>query len=386
MTDLRERGEAPATGLGERTVRALVIDGPGRMRIAEDGDEAVADGCFRVDTVASGVSIGTEMTWFRGTNPALRAHWDAELGLFRRGGPTVGWPVRRFGYMQVGRVVASRFEPLTEDTLVAMAYGHRTGHTAVGLAERAVPLPDGLDPRLGVLVAHMGPICANGLLHAAHDLVGTAARDLGDGVRGREVVVVGGGLVGLLTGLFARAHGAAEVLVVDQSERRLAAASRLELQPVPQPAGDAEEASLAVAELVKQRYRHGPADRGASVVFQCRGRVAALATALRCARPQGEVVDLAFYDGGAEGLYLGQEFHHNGLALRCAQIGRVPRGLGASWDRERLSRETIELLLEHGDLVGRHLLTDDLPFERAPYLFAEIDARRTTPIGVVLRP
>ena len=29
-------------------------------------------------------------------------------------------------------------------------------------------------------------------------------------------------------------------------------------------------------------------------------------------------------------LRLGEEFHHNGLSIRCAQIGRVPRGLDAS--------------------------------------------------------
>ena len=64
----------------------------------------------------------------------------------------------------------------------------------------------------------------------------------------------------------------------------------------------------------------------------------------------------------------------------------MPRGLGAAWDRERLSRETIELLREHGDLVGRHLLADDLPFDRAPWLFDEIAQRRRHPLGMVLRP
>ena len=49
---------------------------------------------------------------------------------------------------------------------------------------------------LGIYAAHMGPICANGLLHAAADLCGTDVRDLGDGVRGRRVAVIGGGVVG----------------------------------------------------------------------------------------------------------------------------------------------------------------------------------------------
>ena len=87
-----------------------------------------------------------------------------------------------------------------------------------------VPLPDGLDPVLGVYVAHMGPICANGLLHAAADAVGGPVRSLADGVAGRRVLVVGAGVVGLLTGLLARHHGAAEVVAVDVTPDRLAAA------------------------------------------------------------------------------------------------------------------------------------------------------------------
>jgi len=73
---------------------------------------------------------------------------------------------------------------------------------------------------------------------------------------------------------------------------------------------------------------------------------------------------------------LGEEFHHNGLTLRCAQIGRVPRGLAGTWDRRRLSHETLDLLRDHGELVREHLLTDVVPFDRAPALFAEVSERR----------
>lgn len=360
-----------------RTVRVLQVDGPRRMRLTDLPDAELVPGRFRVDTLASGVSLGTEMSWYRGTNPALHAHWDAELGLFRPGEPSARWPVQRFGYMQVGIVTASRFAPVAEGARVGMTYGHRGGHTADGRAERAVVLTEDVSDRLGVLVAHMGPICANGLLHAAHDARGAAVHGLGDGVRGREVVVIGAGTVGLLTGLFARAHGAAEVVVVDPTPERLTAAEGLGLTAL--------TASDDVAEQVKLRFRHAPGDRGAGVVFQCRGQSAALALALRCARPQGVVVDMAFYDGGADDLRLGEEFHHNGLALRCAQIGRVPRGLAPTWDRERLSRETLDLVRAHGTVLDRHLLPDDVAFDEAPRLFAGVDARTRPARGVVLR-
>jgi threonine dehydrogenase-like Zn-dependent dehydrogenase len=131
----------------------------------------------------------------------------------------------------------------------------------------------------------------------------------------------------------------------------------------------------AVWERFKDAWAHGPRDRGADVVFQCRGRAESLALALRCLRPQGAVIDLAFYQDGAEAVRLGEEFHHNGLTIRCAQIARVPRGLGGDWTRDRLSHETIELLRRRGGEMRAALITDVLPLDDAPRLLAQLAAR-----------
>lgn len=366
-----------------RRVRALVVERPGVLAIRELPDVPLDAGMACVDTRFSGVSLGTELTWYRGTNPFQHRRWDADLGLFLPAAPVNPYPVTKLGYMSVGTVTASRTAAVHEGQTVAMTYGHRTGYTADPLRERVVVLPDDLDPLLGVFVAHMGPICANGLLHAASDLMGSSVRDLGDGVLGRQVVVVGAGVVGLLTAIFARQYGAAEVLVVDSSQQRLDVAAALGFDTI-QDAGAAGDDDVGL--LVKQRWAHGPGDRGASVVFQCRGQAAALSTALRCARPQGVVVDLAFYPAGAEEVRLGEEFHHNGLAIRAAQIGRVPRGLTATWDRERLSRTTIDLLRTAGDAIRRHLVTDVVDFDDAPALFADVSQRRRHVVGAVLVP
>ena len=68
--------------------------------------------------------------------------------------------------------------------LVATAYGHATAHLSDPGREHVVPLPPDLDPLLGVFVAHFGPICANGLLHAAADATDGAVSGLADGVSG----------------------------------------------------------------------------------------------------------------------------------------------------------------------------------------------------------
>jgi threonine dehydrogenase-like Zn-dependent dehydrogenase len=358
------------------TARSLGIEQPWRMAFYTLEDGPVADGRFRVETVSTGLSTGTELSWYKGTSPYLSATWDERLGVFRPGTPSVRYPIRSLGYMEVGRVVASRSRAVTEGQLVAMAYGHKTGHTADPATERFVPIPADLDPVLGVYVAHMGPICANGLLHATADTAGSGALQLGDGVRGRNVLVTGGGVVGLLTGLFAAHHGAAAVVVSDPTPQRRAAAEGLGLEAV-DPADGADWLT------VKERWRHGPADCGADVVFQCRGHAGVLAGALRALRPQGSVIDLAFYQEGAADLRLGEEFHHNGLSLRCAQIGRVPRGLAHLWSRRRLAVETIDVLRAHGDRIRKHLVTDVVPLDDAPAIVDGIARRRRHALQVV---
>ncbi|MDP9792841.1 NADPH:quinone reductase-like Zn-dependent oxidoreductase [Catenuloplanes nepalensis] len=350
--------------------RNLIVSAPGKLEIVE---EEIAPGPFRVRTLFSGVSAGTELSFVKNTNPALHHGFDTELGLF--GGPADNaYPVTRLGYMEVGVVTSSETPAVATGTTVAMTYGHRTGWTGDPLRDRIVPLPDDLDPILGIYAAHMGPICANGLLHAA----GSAARDLGDGVAGRRVAVTGAGVVGLLTALFARAHGAASVVVLDPSPERRAIAEALGLDTLDTDGPDDP------AVVLKTAWRHWAGDRGADVVFQCRGQASALQLALRLLRPQGTVIDLAFYQGGADAVRLGEEFHHNGLSLVCAQIGRVPRGLAGTWDRERLSAATVDLLRRDGDAIRRHLITAVVPFDDAPTLLDDLAARRRQEVQSVL--
>lgn len=351
------------------TTRVLGITEPGIAGWLDVDELPLADGRFRVETLFSGLSAGTELTYLKGTNPYLEANWDAAWGVFRHDRPAQTYPVERLGYMEVGRVTEARTDAVAPGDVVAMAYGHKESHVAEADQERFVVLPEGFDPLLGIYVAHMGPICANGVLHAAAELVGRDVRHLGEGVSGLSVLVTGAGVVGLLVALFARHLGAADVVIADRTPQRLDAARGLGLEAI-------DDGDGRLWERVKRRWRHGVADRGADVVFQCRGQVAVLAEALRCLRPQGVLVDLAFYQGGADALQLGEEFHHNGLGIRCAQIGRVPRGLGHLWDRDRLSRETIGLLEAHTDAVRSHLISDVVPFADAPQLMQDVAARR----------
>jgi threonine dehydrogenase-like Zn-dependent dehydrogenase len=359
-----------------RTIRSLGVERPGHMFVFSYEDGPLEQGQFRVDTLFSGFSAGTELTFVKGSNPYLGARWDDRYGVFMPGEASARYPVHFLGYMEVGRVSRSLTPAVREGDVVAMTYGHKTGHRADAAQEFFLPLPSDIDPLLGIYVAQMGPICANGLLHAAADLVGADVRDLGDGIHGRNIVVMGAGVVGLLTALFCRGLGAAEVLIVDPSPYRRSKAEAL---------GFVTEGEREICRAAKDRWSHGGADRGADLVFQCRASAASLHEGLRALRPQATVIDLAFYQGGAEPLHLGEEFHHNGLAIRCAQIGRVPRGLGFSWNRRRLARETVSLLKSYGELIREHMISDVVPFEEAPAFISDLVEHRRDFVQIVFQ-
>jgi len=362
-----------------RPIRSIGVVAPGQPAILEDVEPEPGPGQAWVRTEWSGVSAGTEVALVRGTDPHHRVGWDPDLRAFGGTGATAAYPIRGLGYMEAGRVVESRSAALAEGALVAMAYGHRTGRCADPATMPVIPVPDDLDPLLGVYLAQMGPICVNGLLHAAAALAGPTAR-VDEGVRGRCVLVIGAGVIGLLTALLCVQHGAEAVLVVESSPERRAVAAALGLDTV----DDLDEPAWL---QVKQRWRHAPGDAGADVALQCRGHDDSLAAALKALRPQGVVVDLGFYQAGAEAVRFGEEFHHNGLALVCAQIGRVPRGMADAWPRTALAEVTLDLLRERGGDVRTHLVTDVVPFEEGPRLLADLAGRRrpSPPLQAVLR-
>jgi threonine dehydrogenase-like Zn-dependent dehydrogenase len=353
----------------------LVVHGPGAISLVTEELPEVPDGGLLLETLTTGLSAGTELTVVKGDHPGLSRRHDVELGLFRDGGSDVGYPVTRLGYMEVARVAKSRTPAFQVGDAVAAAFGHATAHVVDPIQEHVVLLPDDLDPLLGVYVAHVGPICANGLLHAAAHAMGPAVSRLGQGVEGRRVVVTGAGLIGLLTALFAREQDAEEVAVVDADQRRRAVAEALGLLALDED----DDPALTL----KTRWRHGARDHGADVAFQCRGRPHALATALRAVRPQGVVIDLAFYTDGADLVRLGEEFHHNGLTLQSAQIGRTPAGTSSQWDRQRLSSETVRLLRSCAEEIREHLITDVVPLSQAPILMLDVAEHRRHVISAV---
>jgi threonine dehydrogenase-like Zn-dependent dehydrogenase len=330
---------------------ALVLDAPRTLafeplELAQLGAEDV-----RIRTLYSGVSAGTELSQYRGTNPFMHRRWDEASRLFMAATePSWPYPVRNLGYEEVGEVV--EVGPLVRDVRIGQrafgTWGHRTHHVARADLVRERLLPADADPRIGVF-SHIGAVALNGV----HD----AAIRMGD-----LVVVFGLGAPGQIVAQAARASGAT-VVGVDPIRERREMALKLGADRVLDPGVG------SVAETIKSET----GGRGADVCIEVSGAAAALAEAIRTVAYSSRVVAMGFFQGETRGLILGEEFHHNRIELVCSQISGVAPGASHRWSKLRLWKSAVRLQYE-GRLNLLPLITHSVPFPDAPALFARIDA------------
>lgn len=361
---------------GHRHVRSLGFERPFEPFFAGYDEGPPGHGELRVETLYTGFSAGTELTFMKGTNPYLTSRWDEGRQLFVPGEAGMHYPVPFVGYMECGRVVEGENGAINPGTIVAGTWGHKSGHMLNPANDRFQVLPETIDPILGIYVGQMGPIAANGILYGDAELGARDGAAFGAGIAGRPVLVFGAGVVGLMVGLFAQNAGAAEVVIADPSDFRRMRAECL---------GMTAMTEAQAIDHVKTRWRSASGGGGADLVFQTRASGESLNNALKALRTHGTVIDLAFYQGGADAVRLGEEFHHNALSIRCAQIGRVPRGMEALWDHGRLQRETVQLLRARGGEIRAQMITHVVPVDDAPRFLKQLVDERPEFIQIVLQ-
>jgi threonine dehydrogenase-like Zn-dependent dehydrogenase len=322
-------------------------------------------GEVRVQTMYSGISAGTELTIYRGTNPYLDKQWDPRTALFLpgsrflSGSSTFSYPVDAWGYSEVGEVdaIGDDVSGLQVGDVVWGIWGHRSHAVLPESKLIGHTLPSNLDP-----------------LVATFDRVGAVALNavLASGVcTGESVAVFGLGVIGLLTTQLLISQ-AAEVLAVDTVPYRLELAAKFGATPFSTSEGD-----LALA------VREHTGGRGADRVIELTGAYPALHQAIRLAGVGGTVIAAGFYQGPATALALGEEFHHNQVTLISSQIANVPPALRNRWSRDRL-HETVMRLCAGKRLDPMPLVSRVIPARQAAEAYRLLDSPPAELMQVIL--
>jgi len=333
------------------------------VRVAEVVDEeskALAPDEVRISTLYSGISAGTELTAYRGTNAYMNKKWDEERRLFVDGSTSFEYPVNGWGYEEVGEVSEIGADVTTVDVgdVVWGTWGHRT--ETIQKEERAAKriLANGADARIGIF-SQIGAIALNVVLDADIHV-------------GETVVVFGLGVPGQLVAQLARLNGA-RVIGVDgvASRRELALTLGADLVI------DSTEGGVA------EKVRALTDGRGADVVLEVTGNYHALQEAIRTVAYNSRVCVAGFMQGEGVGLRLGDEFHHNRVQLVCAQISGVNPSIDHRWNEYRLQRTFIDLATA-GKVKVTDLISHEMSLEQGGEAFALLDTATSDVLQVVL--
>lgn len=331
--------------------------GPHAVEVIDVDPGPLPPGHVRVRTRYSGISAGTELTAYRGTNPYLKRVWDPASRLFADG-DGLRYPVAGWGYSEVGQVV--EVAPDVADARAGQwvwgIWGHRSGAVVPADKLAGHEVPAGVEP-LAASFVRVGAVALNAVLAAGLHL-------------GEIAAVFGQGVIGLLATRLATLSGAT-VIAVDGIPARREVALSFGAGAALAPPGAAEEI----------RTRTG--DLGADVAIELSGAYPALHEAIRSVAVGGQVVAAGFYQGDGAGLRLGEEFHHNRVSVIASQIGGVPAALGLRWSQERLQRTFLAQVASGAVAVDR-LVSHVLPVRRAAEAYELLDRHAADALQVVL--
>lgn len=272
----------------------------------------------RVRALASAVSRGTERLVLSGAVP--KSEWQRMRAPFQEG--AFPFPVK-YGYACAGVVEAG--PQALQGKRVFCLHPHQSDFNIS--AEHLLLIPDSIPTERAVLAANME----------------TALNALWDGLPspGDQICVVGGGVVGLLTGYLAARVPGTKVTLVDVNGARRHVAEELGLEFTTPP----------------------DVPRNQDLVFHTSASAAGLQSAIAAAGDGTTIVELSWYGDAAVFVTLGGDFHSRRLVLRSSQVGTIPVQRQSRWNYKR-RLETAMSLLDNSVLDG--LLSHRVAFKNAP--------------------
>jgi threonine dehydrogenase-like Zn-dependent dehydrogenase len=330
--------------------RELVAIAPRQPVLREYEELELQSNQVRVRSEFSAPKHGTELGLYRGTSAGVRARYDEALQHFvpRDEESRAQLFPRRLGNMTVGTVVEIGDE-VTRFHVGDRVYGHlpiRETHTVA--ENRLHPVPEGMTPEQ---VVYLDP----------GEFALAAVRDANIRL-GETAAVFGLGAIGFMVLQMARLSGAHWIVAVDpllnRREMALRYGADLALDP---SAGD-------VALAVKQAN----SGKGVDVAIEASGSYRALHEAIRVTAFGGLTVPLAFYEGEATGLRLGEEAHLNRATLKFSRGISDPNRDHPMWNRARVLHVTEELL-RTGRVRVDGLVQPIVPFAEAAEAYRRID-------------
>lgn len=284
-------------------VRTLFFTAPRTLEIRESFLPPLNDDEVLVQTKCSAISAGTEMLVYRGQFPQLQDAHDAFSSELK-------YPLA-YGYACVG-VVREIGESVNRDLAGKTVFSFQP-HTSHFIAkpEALFPIPNSLKPENACFLPNM---------ETAVNLVQDGAPILGE-----RVLVLGQGMVGLLTASLLCEFPLESLCVVDGIELRRNAL----LSESGKSRGEASHwkvESFSPANCPPSTF---------DLVYELTGSPSALNTAIEHTAFSGRIVIGSWYGQKRAEIDLGGSFHRSRIKLVSSQVSTISPELSGRWDKSR---------------------------------------------------
>lgn len=307
-------------------------------------------------TRVSAISPGSELLVYRGQAPR-DVSVDENIAALGRSG--FDYPIS-YGYAAVGEVTALG-PGVSPDWLGRRVFAFHP-HASAFVSEVAglLPVPAGLAAEDAALLPNME----------------TAVNFVLDGAPliGERVLVLGQGVVGLLTTMLLAGMPLARLVVSDGIAARREWALRLGADAALAP----DNAALRAALLDGQRDDSGYP--GADLTYELSGNPAALQTAIACTGFAGRIVVGSWYGQKAVGLDLGGRYHRARQTLISSQVSTLSPALHARWTKARRVDVAWAMLAK---LQPSRLISHRFSIDNAPAAYRLLDEHPENALQVI---
>jgi 2-desacetyl-2-hydroxyethyl bacteriochlorophyllide A dehydrogenase len=264
-----------------------------------------------VETICSAISAGTEMLIYQGRFPR-DIETDSTISSLRGG---FKYPMM-YGYANVGvvRETGAHVDTSLRNKYVFSFQPH-TSHF-ICTSESLLPIPDSLSPQSACFLPNM---------ETAVNLVQDGAPIVGE-----RVLVLGQGVVGLLTASLLKEFPLDVLLTVDSYDLRC------EMSRADNRSANVTQCETLDSDIPDFREQaRATLHDGADLTFELSGNPEALNEAIALTRFSGRIVIGSWYGEKPADVNLGGSFHRSRIKLISSQVSTVSPELSARWDKPR---------------------------------------------------
>jgi 2-desacetyl-2-hydroxyethyl bacteriochlorophyllide A dehydrogenase len=337
--------------------KTVFFTAPRQVELREEALPALGADEVLVETICSAISAGTEMLVYQGRFPRDLETDSVISGL--RGG--FEYPLA-YGYACVGKVVDVGKE-VSSNWLnkFVFAFQPHTSHF-IAKPDALFPIPYSLSPESACFLPNM---------ETAVNLVQDGAPILGE-----RVLVLGQGVVGLLTASLLNEFPLESLVTVDRFELRRKASKEIGVNDSNAP------------ELVKNKNESatpGQTHQSAyaqkfDLTFELSGSPSALNDALALTTFSGRIVIGSWYGEKKASIDLGGEFHRSRIKLISSQVSTIAPELSGRWDKTRRFEVAWDALKR---IQPQKWITHHFPIEDAGKAYELLDNNPQETIQIV---